>query len=145
VNESRTNESCLRMLYACPILGIAHSKNATNPEQMWINDCMGIHGETCYLLLYDHVTERLDGACRQSKASPLAWLKKWLTKNVKDDVKDRHVFMDQGGESCRSKAIRDSAHQEFGATKTRFYGVSSSEAAWREGRQDHHLCDPRKP
>jgi len=65
-----------------------HSKNATNPEQMRVNDYMGIHGETCHLLVHDHATERLDGACRQSKAPPLAWLKKWLTRNVKDDVKD---------------------------------------------------------
>jgi len=58
-----------------------HSKNATNPEQMRINDYMGIHGETCYLLalVYDHATERLDGVCRQSKAPPTAWLKKWLS------------------------------------------------------------------
>jgi len=49
-----------------------HSKNATNPEQMRINDYMGIHGETCCLLLYDHATERLDGVCRQSKAPPIA-------------------------------------------------------------------------
>jgi len=34
-----------------------HSKNATNPEQMRINDYMGVHGETCYLLLCDHATE----------------------------------------------------------------------------------------
>jgi len=91
-----------------------HSKNATNPEQMRINDCMGVHGETCCLLLCDHATERLDGACRQSKAPPIAWLKKWLTKNVKDDVKDRCVFMDQGGESHRSKVIRDLFEKEFG-------------------------------
>jgi len=91
-----------------------HSKNATNPEQMRINDYMGIHGETCYLLLYDHATERLDGVCRQSKAPPIAWLKKWLSKNVKDDVKDWYVFMDQGGELYRSKAIRDLFEKEFG-------------------------------
>ena len=91
-----------------------HSKNATNPEQMRINDCMGVHGEMCYLLLHNHATERLDGACRQSKAPPIAWLKKSLTKNVKDDAKDRHVFMDQGGESHRSKAIRDLFEKEFG-------------------------------
>jgi len=90
-----------------------HSKYATNPEQMRINDYMGIHGETCYLLLCDHATERLDGACRQSKA-PLAWLKKWLSKNVKDDVKDRCVFMGQGGELHGSKAIRDLFEKEFG-------------------------------
>jgi len=65
-----------------------HSKNAMNPEQMRINDCMGIHGETCHLLLCDHATERLDGVCRQSKAPSTAWLKKWLMKNVKDNVKD---------------------------------------------------------
>jgi len=91
-----------------------HSKNATNPEQMRINDYMGIHGETCYLLLYDHATERLDGVCQQLKAPPIAWLKKWLTKNMKDDVKDRYVFMDQGGELHRSKAIRDLFEKEFG-------------------------------
>jgi len=28
-----------------------HSKNATNPEQMRTNDYMGVHGETCHLLL----------------------------------------------------------------------------------------------
>jgi len=91
-----------------------HSKNATNPEQMRINDYMGIHGETCYLLLCDHAMERLDGVCRQSKVPPTAWLKKWLSKNVKDDVKDRCVFMDQGGELYRSKAIRDLFEKEFG-------------------------------
>jgi len=85
-----------------------------NPEQMRINDYMGIHGETCCLLLYDHATEQLDGVCRQPKAPPIAWLKKWLTKNVKDNVKDCYVFMDQGGELYRSKAIRDLFEKEFG-------------------------------
>mgnify|MGYP000620620624 CR=1 FL=1 len=75
---------------------------------------MGIHGETCYLLLYDHATEQLDGACRQSKAPPIARLKKWLTKNVKDNVKDRYIFMDQGAELYRSKVIRDMFEKEFG-------------------------------
>jgi len=40
-----------------------HSKDATNPEQMRINDCMGVHGETCCLLLHNQATERLDGVC----------------------------------------------------------------------------------
>ena len=80
-----------------------HLKNATNPEQMRVNDYMGVHGETCHLLLCDHATERLDGVCRQSKVPPLAWLKKWLTKNIKDDVKDQCVFVDQGGELFRSR------------------------------------------
>jgi len=64
-----------------------HSKNATNPEQMQINDYMRVYWETCYLLLHDHATERLDGVCHQSKAPPMAWLKRWLKKNAKDDVK----------------------------------------------------------
>jgi len=101
-----------------------HSKNATNPEQMRVNDYMGIHGETCHLLLYDHATERLDGACLQSKAPPLAWLKKWLMNNAKDNVKDRYVFMDQGGESHRSKAIRDLFEKEFGY-ETRVTGTGA--------------------
>jgi len=42
------------------------------------------------------------------------WLKKWLTKNVKDDVQDQCVFMDQGGELYKSKAIRDLFEKEFG-------------------------------
>jgi len=33
---------------------------------------------------------------------------------VKDDVKDRYIFMDQGGELYRSKAIRDLFEKEFG-------------------------------
>jgi len=32
VNESRTNESYLRMLYVCPILGIARSQLSTHFE-----------------------------------------------------------------------------------------------------------------
>jgi len=110
-----------------------HSKNATNPEQMRINDYMGIHGETCYLLMYDHATERLDGVCQQSKAPPVAWLKKWLTKNVKDDVKDRHVFMDQGGELYRSKVIRDLFEKELGC-KIQVTGTGA-----------HHHVDPGFP
>jgi len=56
----------------------------------------------------------LDGVCRHPKAPPVAWLKKWLTKNVKDDVKDQCVFMDQGGELHMSKAIRDLFEKAFG-------------------------------
>ena len=89
------------------------SKNSQDEKQMRINDYMGIHGETCYLLLYDHATERLDGVCRQSKAPPIAWLRRWLTKHVADDVKDRYVFMDQGGELYKSKAVRDLFEKEF--------------------------------
>jgi len=33
---------------------------------------------------------------------------------VKDDVKDRYVFMDQGEELYRSKAMRDLFEKEFG-------------------------------
>jgi len=40
-----------------------HSKNTANPKQMCINDHMGIHGETCYLLLCNHSTESLEGVC----------------------------------------------------------------------------------
>jgi len=90
-----------------------HSKNALNPERMRINDYMGLNGETCYLLLYDHATERLSGVCKQSKAPPVNWLRRWLTNNVDKDVKGRYVFMDQGGELYKCKAIRDLFEKEF--------------------------------
>ena len=80
-------------------------KNSHHEKKKRTNDYMGIHGETCYLLLYDHATERLDGICRQSKAPPIAWLRRWLTKHVDASVKDHYVFMDQGGELYKSKAI----------------------------------------
>ena len=51
--------------------------------------------------------------CRQSKAPPIAWLRRWLTKHVDASVKDRYVFMDQGGELYKSKAIRDLFEKEF--------------------------------
>ena len=89
------------------------SKNSTDPDRMRINDYMGLHGETCYLLVYDHATERLEGVCKQSKAPPVAWLRRWLRKNVDKDVKNRYVFMDQGGELYKSKAIRDLFEKEF--------------------------------
>ena len=84
-----------------------HSKNSYNPDRMRVNDYMGLNGETCYLLIYDHATERLSGICKQSKAPPVKWLRKWLETNVEEDVKDRYVFMDQGGELYKCKAIRD--------------------------------------
>ena len=66
------------------------------------------------MLIYDHATESLDGVCRQSKAPPVAWLRRWLDQNVDEDVKDRYVFMDQGGELYKTKAIRDLFKKEFG-------------------------------
>ena len=89
------------------------SKNSQDKDRSRINDYVGIHGETCYLLLHDHASEKLHGVCRQSKAPPIAWLRRWLKKNVSSDVKDRYVFMDQGGELYKSKAIRDLFEKEF--------------------------------
>ena len=93
-----------------------HSKNSKDPDRYRENDYLGYNGETCYLLVYDHFPERLDGVCRQSKAPPVAWLRRWLRNNVEDDVKDRYVYMDQGGELYKCKAIRDLFEREFGYT-----------------------------
>jgi len=56
-----------------------HLKNTTDPKKMRINNYMGIRGETCYLLFCDHETERWGGVCRQSKAPPIAWLRRRRT------------------------------------------------------------------
>jgi hypothetical protein len=60
-------------------------------------DLVGYGGETCYVLLVDHFTEKLYGATRISKVPPVAWLQRFLLQHVpEDDPKnDRYIFLDQ--------------------------------------------------
>jgi len=51
-------------------------------------------------------------------------------EEVKDNVKDRYVFMDQGGELYRSKAIRDLFEKEFS-----YDGYRSSSPEWSSGER----------
>ena len=78
-------------------------------------DFTGYGGETCYLLLSDHYTEKLYGCTRRSKVPPVQWLRFWLTKHIPPDspTDDRYVFMDQGGELYQHTRICQLFEEEF--------------------------------
>jgi GAG-pre-integrase domain len=60
-------------------------------------DFVGLNGEASWILVSDHFTQRLHGDTRVSKASPIAWLRHFL-KNHSPHIRDKYVFLDQGGE-----------------------------------------------
>jgi hypothetical protein len=76
-------------------------------------DFTGLNGETCYLLLADHATRELDGVSRVSKATPLDWLRSWLSKHNVIDIPDKYVMVDQGGELFHNPKFRK-LFKEFG-------------------------------
>jgi hypothetical protein len=41
---------------------------------------LGLNGETDYLLIADHKTDKLFGIATVCKAPPLAWISRWLTQ-----------------------------------------------------------------
>jgi hypothetical protein len=78
-------------------------------------DFVGYGGETCYVLLVDHYTEKLYGTTRISKAPPVAWLHRFLLQNVPegDPKNDRYIFLDQGGDLHGCVALQDLLKKEF--------------------------------
>jgi hypothetical protein len=67
----------------------------------------GLNGETCYVLAGDHFTGRLHGEARVGKGAPLTWLRAFLTRySPGPAVKDKYVYLDQGGELYNHPAIR---------------------------------------
>ena len=67
-------------------------------------DYEGFNGETCYILVTDHMTGMLHGDTRTSKAPPKEWLKRFLAKySPKSELK--YVYLDQGGELYSSPDI----------------------------------------
>ena len=66
----------------------------------------GLNGETCYCLIVDHYSGRLYGECFDSKAPPIDFLNRWLLHHGrKDDVADKYVRLDQGGDLGKSNAV----------------------------------------
>jgi hypothetical protein len=65
----------------------------------------GLRGESCYILIYDHFTQHLDGEPRISKGSPLDWLSCYLRRNA-PNCADKYVVLDQGGELYRNPKVR---------------------------------------
>ena len=60
-------------------------------------DYLGLKQETCWILISDHFTRYLVGDTRRTKASPIHWLRDFLTKHS-PTCPDKYVFLDQGGE-----------------------------------------------
>jgi len=60
-------------------------------------DYEGINGETSWILVADHFTGTEHGDCRISKASPVEWLRHFLT-TYSPTCSDKYIFLDQGGE-----------------------------------------------
>jgi hypothetical protein len=76
------------------------SKNACRSR-----DYVGLHGETCYLLIVDHHSGCYHGITRVSKASPINWLSQFLEEHTPDCL-NKYVYLDQGGELYRNPSIR---------------------------------------
>ena len=68
-------------------------------------DYLGLHGETSWILVSDHFTRRLHGDTRVSKATPLKWIRHFLTHHS-PRVPDKYVYLDQGGELYHNPAVR---------------------------------------
>ena len=68
------------------------------------NSLVGLNGETCYVLLTDHVSGRAHGRAFASKAPPLDWVNNWPTNNS-PQCPDKYVRMDVGGELGRCREI----------------------------------------
>ena len=69
-------------------------------------DYEGMNGETCYILITDHVTGMKIGDTRLSKAPPIIWLKNFLEKHD-PKCEGKYAFMDQGGELYKSPDIHN--------------------------------------
>lgn len=83
------------------------SKDSTRAK-----DFVGLNGETCWILITDHFSRMKHGETRISKASPLAWLRKFLAQYT-PACTDKYAVMDQGGELYGNPQVRDLL-QEFG-------------------------------
>ena len=67
--------------------------------------CTGLNGETCWVLITDHFTNRYHCDTRTSKAAPLEWLKAFLSE-CSPKCNDKCVHMDQGGELHKNPKVR---------------------------------------
>jgi hypothetical protein len=65
----------------------------------------GLRGETCYILVYDHFTQQLDGNPRVSKGPPITWLDSYLRRHS-PRCEDKYVSLDQGGELYQNPKVR---------------------------------------
>jgi hypothetical protein len=78
------------------------SKDSTRKRRL-----AGINGETCYCLIVDHYSGTLYGETFRTKAPPTDYINRWLAQHApaRDDVADRYVRFDLGGELGHSPAV----------------------------------------
>eukprot|EP00980_Cylindrotheca_fusiformis_P020907 scaffold7928_cov68-Cylindrotheca_fusiformis.AAC.1 len=74
---------------------------------------VGFNGETCWILVTDHFSRMKHGDTRISKASPINWLRDFLTRHA-PKCKDKYVVLDQGGELYGNPDVRSLFEDEFG-------------------------------
>jgi hypothetical protein len=67
---------------------------------------LGLNGETAYLLLADHKTDKLFGIAKVGKSPPLAWINRWLTQYRPSQVPFRYACMDGGGELANNGDVQ---------------------------------------
>jgi hypothetical protein len=67
---------------------------------------LGLNGETAYLLLADHKTDKLFGIATVGKAPPLAWMNRWLTQYCPSQVPFRYACMDGRGELANNGDVQ---------------------------------------
>ena len=97
---------------------------ATHPIQGWSIDVgfagqtskytcrtrnyLGIHGETCWILIKDHFSGYLIGKCQRSKASPLNWIQDTLATFAPGIgvTENCYIHVDQGGKLYNKPKVR---------------------------------------
>jgi len=76
-----------------------------DPHKHRDDDCIGLNGETSWILVTNHFSRMKHGNTRVSKASPVNWLKDFLEKCA-PACSGKYVFMDQGGELYNNPEVR---------------------------------------
>jgi hypothetical protein len=67
---------------------------------------LGLNGETAYLLLANHKTEKLFGIATVGKAPPLSWMNRWLTQYQPSQVPFHYACMDGGDELANNGDVQ---------------------------------------
>ena len=67
---------------------------------------IGVHGETCYVIITDRKSGSIKVSCRRDKTAPLDFLSSFIA-NYKPNVSQCRVRMDGGGELGGNKAVHD--------------------------------------
>ena len=66
-----------------------------------------VNGESSYLLVADHYSDKLWGITSNNKKPPMKWLNRWLAQYKPPDCDDKYVCMDLGGELAKHTKIYD--------------------------------------